>query len=162
VTAARDSWSWARNCKSLQHTGLSSARTVLSSVSHNLSHICLVLLGKKSFLTIDNKLLIYKTVLKPIWTYGIQLWGCSSKTNRKLIQTAQSKILRTIVNAPWYVSNRTIHTDLRIPYIEEVTKEHSNAHFKKLANHPNPLIKPLLHRQAHRRLQRKWPEDLTY
>jgi hypothetical protein len=59
------------------------------------------LLGKKSFLTIDNKLLIYKTVLKQIWTYGIQLWGCSSKTNRKLIQTTQSKILRTIVNAPW-------------------------------------------------------------
>jgi hypothetical protein len=101
-------------------------------------------------------------VLKPIWTYGIQLWGCSSKTNRKLIQTAQSKILRTIVNAPWYVSNRIIHTDLRIPYIEEVIKEHSNAHFKKLANHPNPLIKPLLHHQTHRRLRRKWTEDLTY
>jgi hypothetical protein len=115
-----------------------------------------------SGLTIDNKLLIYKTVLKPIWTYGIQLWGCSSKTNQKLIQTAQSKILRTIVNAPWYVSNRTIHTDLRIPYIEDVIKEHSKAHFKKLANHPNPLVEPLLHRQAHRRLHRKWPEDLTY
>jgi hypothetical protein len=71
-------------------------------------------------------------------------------------------MLRTLVNAPWYVSNRTIHTDLRIPYIEEVIKEHSNAHFKKLANYPNPLIKPLLHRQTRRRLRRKWPEDLTY
>jgi hypothetical protein len=31
------------------------------------------LLGRKSKLPTSNKLLIYKTVLKPIWTYGIQL-----------------------------------------------------------------------------------------
>jgi hypothetical protein len=24
---------------------------------------------------INNKLFIYKIILKPIWTYGIQLWG---------------------------------------------------------------------------------------
>jgi O-antigen/teichoic acid export membrane protein len=32
------------------------------------------LLERKSKLT-SNKLLIYKALLKPIWTYGIQLWG---------------------------------------------------------------------------------------
>jgi hypothetical protein len=36
-------------------------------------------------LTLANKLLIYKTVLKPIWTYGIELWGCASKTNISII-----------------------------------------------------------------------------
>jgi hypothetical protein len=33
------------------------------------------LLGRKSKLSTSIKLLIYKTTLKPIWTYGIQLWG---------------------------------------------------------------------------------------
>jgi hypothetical protein len=33
------------------------------------------LLGRKSKLSLSNKLLIYKAILKPIWTYGIQLWG---------------------------------------------------------------------------------------
>jgi hypothetical protein len=33
------------------------------------------LLGCKSQLSTTNKLLLYKTILKPIWTYGIQLWG---------------------------------------------------------------------------------------
>jgi hypothetical protein len=33
---------------------------------------------KKSYLSIDNKLLIYKTVINPIWTYDIELWGCAS------------------------------------------------------------------------------------
>jgi hypothetical protein len=32
-------------------------------------------------LSLENKLLVYKTVLKPDWTYGIELWGCASKTN---------------------------------------------------------------------------------
>jgi hypothetical protein len=33
------------------------------------------LLGPKSKLSIENKVLLYKCVIKPIWTYGIQLWG---------------------------------------------------------------------------------------
>jgi hypothetical protein len=35
-------------------------------------------LGRKSKLSTSNKLLTYKTILKPIWTYGIQLWGMAS------------------------------------------------------------------------------------
>ena len=50
-----------------------------------------------------------KTVLKPIWTYGIELWGCASTSNVAVIQRYQSKLLRTITNAPWYVSNHTLH-----------------------------------------------------
>jgi hypothetical protein len=37
------------------------------------------ILGRKSELSIENKLLIYKTILKSIWTYGITLWGTGSK-----------------------------------------------------------------------------------
>jgi hypothetical protein len=58
------------------------------------------LIGKKPYLSIDNKLLIYKTIIKPMWTYGIELWGCASKSNTAIIQRAQSKILRSITNAP--------------------------------------------------------------
>jgi len=36
------------------------------------------LIGRKSKLMTENKLLLYKAILKPIWTYGIQLC-CSSK-----------------------------------------------------------------------------------
>jgi hypothetical protein len=31
------------------------------------------LLGRKSQLSIENKLLMYKTVINPIWTYGIEI-----------------------------------------------------------------------------------------
>jgi hypothetical protein len=34
---------------------------------------------KKSSIFLENKLLLYKAIIKPIRTYGIELWGCSSK-----------------------------------------------------------------------------------
>jgi hypothetical protein len=43
------------------------------------------LLGRKSKLSTSNKLLMYKTVLKPIWTYGIQLWGTASISNIEIL-----------------------------------------------------------------------------
>jgi hypothetical protein len=35
--------------------------------------------GRKPNLAIENKLLIYKAIIIPIWTYGMELWGCASK-----------------------------------------------------------------------------------
>ena len=57
--------------------------------------------GRPSHLSLNNKLLLYKTVIAPIWTYGLELWGCASKSNIAIIQRFQSKILRAIANAPW-------------------------------------------------------------
>ena len=59
------------------------------------------LIGKKSHLSIENKLLIYKAVIKQICSYGIELWSCTSKSDIVIMQRSQSKILRAIANAPW-------------------------------------------------------------
>jgi hypothetical protein len=66
------------------------------------------LLGRKSKLPTSNKLLIYKTILKLIWTYGIQLSGTASTSNIEILERFQSKALRMIVDAPWYVPNTVI------------------------------------------------------
>jgi hypothetical protein len=73
------------------------------------------LIGKKSHLSIEKKLLIYKAAIKPIRSYGIEVWGCASKSNIVIMQRSQSKILRVIANAPWYVTNHIPHTDFNIP-----------------------------------------------
>jgi len=36
------------------------------------------LLGSKSQLSIESKLLLYKAILESIWTYGVQLWGTAA------------------------------------------------------------------------------------
>jgi hypothetical protein len=66
---------------------------------------------------VHNKLLLYKQVLKPIWTYGIQLWGCAATSNINQIQVFQNKVLRGIVHVPWYYRNNHLHRDLKIPTI---------------------------------------------
>jgi hypothetical protein len=48
------------------------------------------LLGRKSKLSTNNKLLGYKAILKPIWTYGIQLWGTTSNSNIEILERFQS------------------------------------------------------------------------
>jgi hypothetical protein len=62
---------------------------------------------------------IIKTIIKPIWTYGIELCGCDSKSYISKMQRSQSKILRMIKNAPWYVTNQTLHDDLKVPFIKK-------------------------------------------
>jgi hypothetical protein len=61
------------------------------------------LLDRKSKLSISNKLLAYKVIFKPIWTYGIQLWGSASISNIEILERFQREVLRMITDAPCYV-----------------------------------------------------------
>ena len=70
------------------------------------------LLGRKSDLTTHNKLVLYKQILKSVWTYGIQLWGCTKPSNIPILQRFQNIVLRAIVNEPWYIRNVDLHRDL--------------------------------------------------
>jgi hypothetical protein len=101
------------------------------------------LIGKRSPLSLNNKILIYKTVLKPIWTNGRAIWGCRAASNLAVIQSYQAKTLRQITHAPWYVSNHTLPTDLRIPPVTKVFQELTENHRTSLESHPNTLIAPI-------------------
>jgi hypothetical protein len=77
------------------------------------------LLGRSLRLSLPNKLLLYKPILKPIWTYGIQLWGTASTSNIEILERFQSKALLIIVDAPWYVPNNHIRRDLQMTSVKE-------------------------------------------
>ncbi|PNF24647.1 hypothetical protein B7P43_G18252 [Cryptotermes secundus] len=116
--------------------------------------------GRRSKLSLENKILIYKTVIIPIWTYGIELWGCACKSNTNIIQRSQSKILRMLVDAPWYVSNETLHKDLKLKFVKDIILDRSRQHMSKIETHENELLQPLREPTNNRRLKRKWPNDL--
>jgi hypothetical protein len=75
--------------------------------------------------------------------------------------TKPVQILRMITNAPWYVTNQTLHDDLKVPFIKNVIQEMSINLHGKLGNHSNPILQPLLEQQQRRRLKKLWPADLT-
>ncbi|GFT46203.1 uncharacterized protein TNCV_1851041 [Trichonephila clavipes] len=57
--------------------------------------------GRNSPLSLENKVILYKQVLRPIITYASPVWGAAAATHMKKIQVIQNKILRLITNAPW-------------------------------------------------------------
>lgn len=112
------------------------------------------LLGRNSRLSLDNKLLIYKAILKPIWTYGLQLWGSASDSNINIIQRQQNKILRTIARVPWYITNNEVHEHLEIRTTKEEIRSLAAKYKERLAHHPNELARQLTIDHYAKRLKR--------
>jgi hypothetical protein len=100
-----------------------------------------------------HEIMRYKTIIIPIWTYGLELWGCASKSNISIIQRSQSKILR-MIDAPWYDSNAALHDHLGISYLQDSIHQKCNKHPTTLETHENPLLKTLLVREENRRHKR--------
>jgi hypothetical protein len=118
------------------------------------------LLGRKSKLSTSNKLLIYKTILKPIWTHGIQIWGTASTSNIEILELLQLKAFRMIVDASWYVPNTVIRRDLQTPIVKEVIRCYGSQYSARLSAYPNDLVVNLLELPDNRRLRRHLPSDL--
>jgi hypothetical protein len=118
--------------------------------------------GRNSPLSLANKLLVYKVILKPVWTYGIQLWGTASTSNLEILERFQSKALRTITDATWYVPNTVIQRDLQVATVKHEARKCSVNYRKLLAAHPTSLTTTLLlEHPVARRLKRLYPGDLA-
>lgn len=122
------------------------------------------LLSRRSRLPVHSKLLLYKSLLRPVWTYGCQVFGSAKPSVIMKLQRFQSKCIRIIADAPFYVTNETLHNDLRIPYVNDVI-HHLYRRFKqKLPGNDNQLIQnldsPNLPGNPLRRLRRRWSRDL--
>jgi hypothetical protein len=66
-----------------------------------------------------------------------------------------------MTNAPWYVSNQTLHHDLKLQFIKDVIHSQATKYRNRNKNHINELtavltdVPPIV-----RRLKRQWPEGL--
>ena len=120
------------------------------------------LMGRHSSMSVENKIILYNQVLKPVWTYGIQLWGCASQSNINTIQKFQNNVLRCIVNAPWYIRNTDLHRDLGMETVSDTIRKLAIAHQTRLQEHVNEEIVHLLDvDNLIRTLKRRKPNDLV-
>jgi hypothetical protein len=88
-----------------------------------------VLVNRKELLIVPpNKPIIYNKILKPVWTYGIQLWGCTKQSNINITQRFQDKVLRYMVNAPWYIRNNDLHRDLQVDVVSSKIQRFAQKH----------------------------------
>jgi hypothetical protein len=92
-------------------------------------------MGTKSVFSIHNKLMLYKQIMKPVWTYGVQLWECMKQNNIDIIGRFQNKVLRNIVGAPRYVRNADPHRDLQMEIVTNEIGKFAKKHEERLL-HP--------------------------
>jgi hypothetical protein len=112
--------------------------------------------GKNFYLSIDKPV----TNIQNSHQAYMDIWHRTLRLCQQNKHCHNTEILCSIINAPWYVSNRTLHKDLKTPYVSETIRENSTKHCNKLENHSNPLLQPLLQPHENCRLKRNWPADL--
>lgn len=69
------------------------------------------------------------------------LWHSTLSTHKEKqyqsIQTFHNKVLRNNVNMTWYVHNKNIHQDLKVPLVTDEIKRFAVKHVKRLQGYPN-------------------------
>lgn len=51
----------------------------------------------------DDKVLLH--ILNTVWSYGMEPWGCASKSNTVLMHRLESKTLKTITKPTRFIYN---------------------------------------------------------
>ncbi|GFW64559.1 RNA-directed DNA polymerase from mobile element jockey [Trichonephila clavipes] len=73
--------------------------------------LAISLIGRRSPLSLENKVILYKQILRPVITYGSPVWGAAAATHMKKIQMGD-KIIRTPVKEEKSFINRELDPPL--------------------------------------------------
>jgi hypothetical protein len=113
-------------------------------------------MGRRSALSIHNKLMLHNRILKTVWTDGIQLGGRTKQSNADIIQRFQNKVLRNIVDAPWYIRNADLPRDIQMEIVTNEIGKFSKKQEERLLHHVNfEAIQLLDCSELERRLKKK-------
>jgi hypothetical protein len=101
------------------------------------------LLHRRSGLSIRNRVLLYKQLIRPMMDYACPIWRSAACSHPRKLQVIQSKCLRIATGAPWYMSNVQINEDLRVPFFAEHIRAVTESYDSKLAGVGNPSVQQL-------------------
>jgi len=118
------------------------------------------IINKKSALSIDCGLVVYKALILPTLTYACPIWNSAARTNFNKLEIVQNKFLRRIIKAPWFVSNNQIQHELDIPPIKEYINHLAQTFFSSLPQSPSTSIFKLgKSYTTPRRIKSRYPKD---
>ncbi len=101
------------------------------------------LLHSRSKLSTTNKMLLYKSVIRPKITYASPVWYGMSQSNLNKLQVTQNKILKTIHGLPRRFSTRTLHEIARIDMVKDHVLRQTENFFTKCSSSNHRLIRQL-------------------
>jgi len=106
-------------------------------------HMLCSLLNSKSELSIRNRVLLFKQLIRPMMDYACPAWRSAARSHVRRLQVLQSNCLRLTTGAPCYVSNRQLHEDLFVPFFANHIRSLTSSFDTKLADVGRPLVREL-------------------
>ncbi|GFV93343.1 RNA-directed DNA polymerase from mobile element jockey [Trichonephila clavipes] len=116
------------------------------------------ILGRKSKLSLKNRLFVYKQYIRPILLYGCAIWGSAGNIHIDNLQRLQNRTLRLIARAPRFLPRYILHEELREEPIHTIIAELASNFHSSIPYHSNETINsqnhfrnlpPSTHRMPH-------------
>ena len=98
------------------------------------------MIGNDSRMSLRNKTLLYKQVVRPMLTYGAVAWGTAAKSHIHKLQVIQNKFVSISANAPRHTNSRRLQEEVGIPPIKSYIRELCIKQIHRAELHENPLI----------------------
>jgi hypothetical protein len=103
--------------------------------ANNAIRMIYPLIKRNSKLNANNKIIIYKTLIRPIITYAAPIWSHMSNYALQPLEVFQNKCLRMIHNAPRHTNTRHLRNISNLPTIKEYILNITSKFFNKNINH---------------------------
>ncbi|GFU90600.1 RNA-directed DNA polymerase from mobile element jockey [Trichonephila clavipes] len=116
------------------------------------------IIGRKSKLSLKNRLFVYKQYVRPLLLYGCAIWGSAGYVHIDNLQRLQNKALRTIARVPRFLPRYILHEELRVEPIHTIIAELASNFHSSIPYHNNATINsqnhfrnlpPSTHRMPH-------------
>jgi hypothetical protein len=101
------------------------------------------ILKKNSSASFRSKLTLYKSYIRPIFTYACPVFSNCPKTHFSRLQIMQNKCLRMVLSAPFYTRTHDLHHETNVPTIREFVDKITENFYRKAKYHSNKLISNL-------------------
>lgn len=93
------------------------------------------LLNKRSSLSTENKMIIFKMLIRPVLLYAAPIWSNTYKSNIQKLEAEQSKILRMISKEMPNITNTFIRKKLNINSLYEEIEIRTKNFFQRQTKH---------------------------
>lgn len=101
------------------------------------------LIGRRSTLSADNKLRVFKAIIRPVLTYASPVWIYAAISNRRHLQVIQNKCLKLILRLPWRFPTSELHAQARVLTLDEFIGNLNSNFNTKCASSDFHLIREL-------------------
>lgn len=98
-------------------------------------------LNRKSRLSLKNKNLLFKSIIRPILTYGAPIWRHSAWSHRKKLQIIQNKCLKIIEDLPWRFPTVHLHNLTKYQFLDDHIESLSTKFFDGCAHSSFQIIR---------------------